>query len=88
MASKSNPFQFGAANDFSPEKVLEYYVEDFNYSRFINSRRNIFILGERGSGKTMALLYHTLDTQRCKAKRDGEECSWIRLVYIFPATPP
>ncbi len=88
MASNSNPFQFGAANDFSPGKVLEYYVEDFNYSRFINSRRNIFILGERGSGKTMALLYHTLDTQRCKAKRDGEECSLDQIGVYIPCNTP
>lgn len=75
----NNPFQFGAANDFSPEKVLEYYIEDFNYSRFIHSTRNVFILGERGSGKTMTLLYHTLSTQRCKVK---DNCESFPLDYI------
>lgn len=88
MASNPNPFQFGAANDFSPEKVLEYYVEDFNYSRFINSKRNIFILGERGSGKTMALLYHKLDTQRCKAEQDGERCSLDQIGVYIPCNNP
>ena len=63
MKKAGNPFVFGAANDFSPDEVLEYYIEDFNYSRFLNSTRNLFILGERGSGKTMTLLYHKLATQ-------------------------
>ena len=84
----ANPFQFGAANDFSPEKVLEYYVEDFNYSRFINSKRNIFILGERGSGKTMTLLYHTLATQRCKAHRDGVACTLAQVGVYIPCKTP
>lgn len=84
----TNPFQFGAANDFSPEKVLEYYVEDFNYSRFINSKRNIFILGERGSGKTMTLLYHTLATQMCKARQDGIACSLEQIGVYIPCNTP
>jgi len=84
----TNPFQFGAANDFSPEKVLEYYVEDFNYSRFINSKRNIFILGERGSGKTMTLLYHTLATQMCKARQDKVACSLEQIGVYIPCNTP
>ena len=84
----TNPFQFGAANDFSPEKVLEYYVEDFNYSRFINSKRNIFILGERGSGKTMTLLYHTLATQMCKARHDKVTCSLEQIGVYIPCNTP
>ena len=36
MKKAGNPFVFGAANDFSPDEVLEYYIEDFNYSRFLN----------------------------------------------------
>ena len=67
-----NPFQFGAATDLSTKDVLEYYIQDFNYSRFIQSKRNIFIRGERGSGKTMTLLYHALDAQRRKSDLAGE----------------
>ena len=86
--TKSNPFQFWAANDFSPEKVLEYYIEDFNYSRFIQSKRNVFIRGERGSGKTMTLLYHTFATQRCKAKRDDVACSLDQIGIYIPCNTP
>ena len=88
MEADVNPFQFGAANDFSPEKVLEYYIEDFNYSRFIHSKRNIFILGERGSGKTMTLLYHSLATQRRKAERTGLPYSLEYIGVYVPCNTP
>lgn len=88
MKKASNPFVFGAANDFSPDEVLEFYIEDFNYSRFLNSTRNIFILGERGSGKTMTLLYHKLATQRRKAEQDGEQCSLDHIGVYIPCNTP
>ena len=84
----NNPFQFGAANDFSPEKVLEYYIEDFNYSRFIHSTRNVFVLGERGSGKTMTLLYHTLATQRRKAEEKNVSRSLDHIGVYIPCNTP
>lgn len=84
----NNPFQFGAANEFTPEKVLEYYVEDFNYSRFIHSTRNVFILGERGSGKTMTLLYHTLATQRRKATEEDKSCQLDYVGIYVPCNTP
>ncbi len=88
MEEHANPFQFWAANDLSPEKVLEYYVEDFNYSRFIDSTRNLFIRGERGSGKTMTLLYHALATRRCKAKNENRECSLDMVGIYVPCNTP
>ena len=88
MRKTRNPFVFGAANDFSPDEVLEFYIEDFNYSRFLNSTRNIFVLGERGSGKTMTLLYHKLATQRRKAEQDGEQCSLDHIGVYIPCNTP
>ena len=88
MTKTSNPFQFGAANDFSPDEVLEYYIQDFNYSRFVNSTRNVFILGERGSGKTMTLLYHKLATQRRKAEQQRSECSLEHIGVYIPCNTP
>ena len=84
----SNPFQFGAANDLTPDEVLEYYIEDFNYSRFIQSKRNVFVLGERGSGKTMTLLYHTLATQRRKSQQSGASHSLDRIGIYVPCNTP
>ena len=88
MKKATNPFEFGAANEFSPDDVLEYYIEDFNYSRFLNSTRNVFILGERGSGKTMTLLYHKLATQRRKAEREGGRCSLDHIGVYIPCNTP
>ena len=88
MKKAGNPFVFGAANDFSPNEVLEYYIEDFNYSRFLNSTRNVFILGERGSGKTMTLLYHKLATQWRKAEQEGEQCSLDYIGVYIPCNTP
>ena len=59
MALDDNPFEYEAANNLSNERIVEYYVDDFNYSRFIQSKRNVFLFGERGSGKTMAFLYNS-----------------------------
>ena len=47
-----NPFQYEAANGLSNEEIAAYYIDDFNYSRFIQSKRNVFIVGERGSGSS------------------------------------
>ena len=84
----SNPFQFGAANDLTPDEVLDYYIEDFNYSRFIQSKRNVFVLGERGCGKTMTLLYHTLATQRRKSEQSGARHSLDHIGIYVPCNTP
>lgn len=83
-----NPFSFSAATDLSTEDILYYYITEHNYSRFIQSKRNVFLLGERGTGKTMTLLYHSLDVQRLRAERDGSrfDASWIG-VYVPCNTP-
>lgn len=88
MSKPINPFQFGAANDLSPDEVLEYYIEDFNYSRFLTSTRNIFVRGERGSGKTMTLLYHKLTTQRRKAETLDRPCSLDHIGIYVPCNTP
>lgn len=84
----ANPFQFGAANDLTPDELLDYYIEDFNYSRFIRSKRNVFVLGERGSGKTMTLLYNGLTAQRRKSELAdiSTDLDWIG-VYVPCNTP-
>ena len=59
MSEIKNPFEYEAANNLSDEDIINYYIEDYNYSRFIRSTKNIFLIGERGSGKTMTLLYNS-----------------------------
>lgn len=60
MKNLQNPFEFEAAANLPPELVIDVYVEDHNYTRFIQSKRNVFLVGERGSGKSMTLLYNSL----------------------------
>jgi len=69
--SGNNPFQYEAANNLSEEMIAEFYVEDFNFSRVIQSKRNILLVGERGSGKTMTLLYNSLRVQLAKHAKEG-----------------
>ncbi len=61
-----NPFEYEAANNLSEEDILDYYIEDHNFSRFIISPRNIFLTGERGTGKTMTLLYYSAKIEYLK----------------------
>ena len=83
-----NPFSFSAATDLDTEDLLYYYIQEYNYSRFIESKRNVFLLGERGSGKTMTLLYHSLKAQQLKAELDGSPFNlrWVG-VYVPCNTP-
>ena len=70
MKLENNPFEYEAANNLKDELIAEYYIDDFNYSRFIQSRRNVFLIGERGSGKTMALLFSRWRLQKLLAERE------------------
>lgn len=82
MTLDNNPFEYEAANNLSHDLIVEYYVDDFNYSRFIQSKRNVFLFGERGSGKTMAFLYNSYAIQqRVQPQRDGARESTLG-VYI------
>ena len=83
-----NPFEFAAANNLRDELVADYFVDDFNYSRFLQSRRNIFLVGERGSGKTMALLYNSHRIQRLIAKRNNEAISLAFIGIYVPCNTP
>ena len=42
MNLENNPFKYDAANNLTDKMIADYYIDDFNYSRFIQSKRNIF----------------------------------------------
>src|SRR5690242_8929822 len=71
MSSYRNPFEYEQATTFKPDFVREVFIEDHNFTRFIQSNRNVFVVGERGSGKTMTLLYNSTAVQRAKADASG-----------------
>ena len=88
MNLESNPFEYEAANNLTDEMIADYYIDDFNYSRFIQSKRNIFLVGERGSGKTMALLFNRWRLQKLLAERKGEEPSLSTIGVYIPCNTP
>ena len=83
-----NPFEFEAASSLSDERVADYFIDDENYSRFIQSRRNVFVVGERGSGKTMALLYSSARIQRLIAKRESRDATLEHIGIYVPCNTP
>lgn len=68
MYEVKNPFEYEQATKLSIDEIRRYYIDDFTYSRFVSSKRNIFLVGERGTGKTMAFLFFSLDSQVAKSK--------------------
>lgn len=88
MKLDNNPFEYEAANNLTNEMIADYYIDDFNYSRFIQSKRNIFLVGERGSGKTMALLYNRWRLQKLLAEKKGESPSLSTIGVYIPCNTP
>jgi hypothetical protein len=88
MIDYLNPFEYEAANKFKFDQILEFYIEDFNYSRFVQSRRNVFLVGERGTGKTMTLLFNSLPVQLKKAENAGTSVSLELICIYVPCNTP
>ncbi|MCY4041242.1 MAG: hypothetical protein OXF72_08290 [Gammaproteobacteria bacterium] len=87
-AQLENPFEYEAASNLSDDMVAEYFIDDFNYSRFIQSRRNVFIVGERGTGKTMALLFNSSRIQRLIAQKN-DHCPVLKYIGVYvPCNTP
>lgn len=88
MREIKNPFEYEAANNLSDEDIINYYIEDYNYSRFIRSTKNIFLIGERGSGKTMTLLYNSFKIQYKNCKSKGEVVDYEKIGIHIPCNTP
>lgn len=83
-----NPFEYEAANNLSEDAILKYYIEDHNFSRFIISPRNIFLTGERGTGKTMTLLYYSAKIEYLKAKNESQNFNFNHFGVHIPCKTP
>ena len=88
MKDLFNPFQFVAATSLPPEQLIEYFIEDHNFSRFVKSNRNIFLVGERGSGKTMNLLYHSIEIQKILANKANRSLDLSYIGIYIPCNTP
>jgi len=73
MSEFNNPFEYDAAANLPLEVIEKVYIEDHNYSRFILSNRNIYLLGERGSGKSMMLIYNSFKLKSVIAEHAGTQ---------------
>lgn len=76
-----NPFDFDAAANLPLSTLQDIFIEDHNCSRFIMSNRNIFLLGERGSGKSMMLIYHSFKRATLENK-EGNNTDHYRYIGI------
>jgi hypothetical protein len=81
MTSYRNPFEYEQATTLTPKFIAEVFIEDHNFTRFIQSNRNVFLLGERGSGKSMTLLYNSIAVQRLRTNGDTPDPNFIG-IYI------
>ena len=88
MINKMNPFQFEAATSLPHDQLIEFFIEDNNFSRFVKSNRNIFLIGERGSGKTMNLLYHSIEIQKISALRNNYDIDLTYVGVYIPCSTP
>ena len=55
-----NPFVFDRPNTIEVDEFIKYYIKGNTYTRFLESTRNIVLIGVRGSGKTSTLRYYSL----------------------------
>ena len=88
MKLDENPFEYDAANNLKDEMIVDYYIDDFNYGRFIQSKRNVFLVGERGSGKTMALVFNRWRVQKLLAEKRGATPSVSNIGVYIPCNTP
>lgn len=72
MQKSTNPFEFDAAPNLDPRLLVEWFIEDHNLSRFVQSSRNVLINGERGSGKSMILIYNSVRYQKLRHEINNE----------------
>lgn len=82
-----NPFKSERASALSDEEVLNFYIEDNTYARFIRSTRNIFLVGERGCGKTMALRYNSFDIHCKRATQEGRDIDYSTIGIHISRSP-
>lgn len=88
MNNLKNPFEYEGANNLSEDDIIDFYIEDYNFSRFIQSTRNVILIGERGSGKTMTLLYNSFKIQYKKSILQQKTPSFEKIGIHIPCNTP
>jgi len=88
MTPFKNPFEYEQATTLAPSFVRDVFIEDHNFTRFIQSPRNVFLVGERGSGKSMTLLYNSVAVQHLKAESGRRDIDLQYLGIYIPCNTP
>ena len=81
MANYRNPFEYEQATTLSRDFVNTVFIENHSFTRFIQSTRNVLLSGERGSGKSMTLLYNSMSFRKAQALSTPDEQKFLG-VYI------
>lgn len=88
ISGYQNPFEYEAATNLPDEMILDVFIEDYNYSRFIQSKRNVFLLGDRGSGKSMTLLFNSFRLKKIESEKKMTKLSRERIGVYIPCNTP
>ncbi len=84
----NNPFDFDGAKNLPDELLINWFIDDHNYARFLNSSRNVLLLGHRGCGKSMTLLYYSLPLQLKKQTKEQKKSALNYFgIYVSCSTP-
>lgn len=83
-----NPFEFDGAPNLTPEQIRDWFIDDYNYARFIHSSRNVLLMGQRGSGKSMTLMYFSLPIQQARHAADDTALPLKYLGVYVPCNTP
>ena len=83
-----NPFEYDAAGNLDVQDLLDVFVEDYNYSRFICAQRNVFLIGERGSGKSMTLRFNEFRSKRANDERNKQSVNYDHLGVLVECKTP
>ncbi len=83
-----NPFEFDAALNLPEDALVDWYIEDHNFARFLRSTRNLLVNGQRGSGKSMMLIYNSLKFQKLRHNKKGHEFPPQHVGVYVPCNTP
>jgi hypothetical protein len=84
----NNPFDFDGAKNLPDRLLIDWFIDDHNYSRFLRSSRNVLLLGHRGCGKSMTLLYYSLPLELKKLDTPLEQKDLSHFgIYVSCSTP-
>lgn len=78
-----NPFEYEAASSMPSEVIADVYIEDNNFTRLLRSPRNVFLIGERGSGKSITLLYNSGQITIFKAQQANSKLAPLEFLGIY-----